>query len=368
MSRQKLRIKNTRLDNLISNLRGEVGEIITSWVLLRHMMARESELISDDVAKDLANENLAFVSLLRTKLADEIVSRLSELAEAKIGRLTFHFAATKLATLGAEVQEFSTFIENQKFREKRNYDISHKELPEEWSKSKNIEIPYRVLLRGIARAIRVMKTIDGIVYGPAAKHLWREMRKKRYALMYPASTLYRVLPYLNLSREIREQIVMAEMAEGRHVWSEMTATIDGQETKISACRQWGALLWDGRMIVLDHYPLVALTSIQLPKANSAGTEEMRAGKEPITAERKITAKYRVTKREESWMSFAPVERTYQLDNGAVTELVDIHINLDDKLGTELCNMTVGDETELSMTVNVVIGFESIGRTAPAVSG
>ena len=68
------------------------------------------------------------------------------------------------------------------------------------------------------------------------------------------------------------------------------------------------------------------------------------------------------------MSFAPVERTYQLDNGAVTELVDIHINLDDKLGTELCNMTVGDETELSMTVNVVIGFESIGRTAPAVSG
>ena len=64
MSRQKLRIKNTRLDNLISNLRGEVGEIITSWVLLRHMMARESELISDDVAKDLANENLAFVSLL----------------------------------------------------------------------------------------------------------------------------------------------------------------------------------------------------------------------------------------------------------------------------------------------------------------
>jgi len=45
------------------------------------------------------------------------------------------------------------------------------------------------------------------------------------------------------------------------------------------------------------------------------------------------------------MSLAPVERTYQLDNGAVTELVDIYINLDDKLGTELCKMTVGDETE-----------------------
>ena len=33
MSKPKLRVKNTQLDNLISNLRGEVGEIITSWVL-----------------------------------------------------------------------------------------------------------------------------------------------------------------------------------------------------------------------------------------------------------------------------------------------------------------------------------------------
>jgi hypothetical protein len=31
--------------------------------------------------------------MLRTKLADEIVARLSELAEAKIGQLTFYFAA-----------------------------------------------------------------------------------------------------------------------------------------------------------------------------------------------------------------------------------------------------------------------------------
>jgi len=108
VSRQKLRVKNTQLDNLISNLRGEVGEIITSWVLLRHLMASERQLMSDDFAKDLANENLAFVSMLRTKLADEIVARLSELAEVKTGRLTFHFAATKLGKLDAEVQAFRT--------------------------------------------------------------------------------------------------------------------------------------------------------------------------------------------------------------------------------------------------------------------
>ena len=95
MSRQKLLVKNTQLDNLISNLRGEVGDKITSWVLLRHMMARERQLTSNDFAKDLANENLTFVSMLRTKLADEIVGRLSELADVKTGRLTFHFPLPK---------------------------------------------------------------------------------------------------------------------------------------------------------------------------------------------------------------------------------------------------------------------------------
>jgi hypothetical protein len=39
MSRQKLRVKNIQLDNLISNLRGEVSEIVTSWILSRHMRA-----------------------------------------------------------------------------------------------------------------------------------------------------------------------------------------------------------------------------------------------------------------------------------------------------------------------------------------
>ena len=55
MSRLKLRIKNTQLDNLVCNLRGEVGEIITSWVLLRHIMATQRGMFSDDPAKDMAN-------------------------------------------------------------------------------------------------------------------------------------------------------------------------------------------------------------------------------------------------------------------------------------------------------------------------
>jgi hypothetical protein len=185
VSREKLHVKNTQLDNLISNLRGEVGEIITSWVLLRHMMASMRQLSSDDFGKDLANENLVFVSMLKTKLADEIVARLSELAEVKVGQLTFHFAATKLGKLDDEVRAFRTFITREKFQQKRNLDISHKVLPEKWAEHGPIVIPYRTLLRGVGHALRLMKKIDRIVLGPSAKYVWPEMRKNRYQLMNP---------------------------------------------------------------------------------------------------------------------------------------------------------------------------------------
>ena len=229
MSRQKLRVKNTQLDNLISNLRGEVGEVVTSWVLLRHMMASIRALSSDDIAKDMANKDLTFLCLLRNKLSDEIVARLSELAEPKIGRLTFHFAAEKLGKLHAEERAFRTFITGEKFQQKRNQDISHKELPEQWAKHGPIHIPYQTLRRAVGHALRLMKKIDRIVLGPSAKYVWPEMRKKRYQLMAPASAAYMLVPHMNLSPEIRQRVILEEMAEGRNVWSDMPATINGEK-------------------------------------------------------------------------------------------------------------------------------------------
>src|SRR5690349_930476 len=98
------------------------------------MMARQRELSSDDIAKDMANESLTFVCMLRNKLSDEMVARLSELAEPKAGRLTFHFAAEKLGKLDADVRAFRAFIAREKFQQKRNQDISHKQVPEQWAK------------------------------------------------------------------------------------------------------------------------------------------------------------------------------------------------------------------------------------------
>ena len=79
--------------------------------------------------------------------------------------------------------------------------------------------------------------------------------------------------------------------------------------------------------------------------------------ESITEEKKITAKYRVTKKEgDSRMSFAPVQRVHQLDTGALTELVDIHFNLNHKLRQDFGEMNVGDEKEFSLTVRVLTGY------------
>jgi hypothetical protein len=207
----------------------------------------------------------------------------------------------------------------------------------------------------VGHALRLMKKIDRIVLGPAAKYVWPEMRKKRYQLMNPASAAYMLVPYMNLAPEIRQRVIMEEMAEGRQVWSEMTTTINGQETKISVCREWGALLLPGRIIVLPHYPLQGL-NIEIPAPDAAEMAALTQA-EPITEEKKITAKYRVTQKEgDSRMSFAPVQRVHQLDTGALTELVDIHFNLNDKLKQDFGGMNVGDEKEFTLVVNVLTGF------------
>ena len=38
MSNKKLRIANTETDNLVSNLRGEIAEVVTSWILMQRFM------------------------------------------------------------------------------------------------------------------------------------------------------------------------------------------------------------------------------------------------------------------------------------------------------------------------------------------
>ena len=267
MSTKKHRIHNTAIDNLVSNLRGEIGEIIYAWVLMRALMAEANNLRTSDFEKDLANSRLSMLDSLTDKLSDEIIALLSELAEQKVERLTFHFVQVKIDKFEQKVNDFQRFIRRNKFHQKRNYDISHKELPEQWSQHKHIHIPYEALLKGIATALRLTKLIDGHVLGPSAKYLWREIRKRRYSTTFPAKVSYLLLPYLWLSYDDRLNIIQEEMSEGRPVWEDMQITLNGVEMTIKAYGKWGAIVLGDRIILLDK-AFIDLTSITIPSIHS----------------------------------------------------------------------------------------------------
>lgn len=210
MSKEKLRVARTETDNLISNLRGEIGEIITTWIIMRHFMKQKDHLASGDIKKDLGNEQITFLDLLEDKLSDEMVARLSEIAENKMGRVNFHFAARKLSKFQKEASAFSGFVAKHRFREKRNRDISHKDLSEKRSEDFILFIPYYTIRRATAMALRLMKRIDRHVLGPSAPYRWHEARKRRYDFKLPPRVAYMLIPYLPLSPENRLRISIEE--------------------------------------------------------------------------------------------------------------------------------------------------------------
>lgn len=261
MPSEKLTLAQTNIDTLLANLRGEVGEVITGWLLMRHFVVAVQRLRSDDPEKDFTDKNIQFADLMADKLADELVGRLSELAERKIGRLNFYFAGRKLDVLAGEIIDFENFILRSKIRDKRNRDISHKEFPGAKSPKNYLHIPYRTLLRAAALSLRLMKKIDRRALGPSAPFLWREARERRYEFLSPPHAGYMLVPYLNLSPDDRIRIVLMEQAEGKQVWSEIPTLIDGQPTTVLACRQWAVIVLGGRLLGLARYPLITLSGL-----------------------------------------------------------------------------------------------------------
>jgi len=69
-----LRIANTETDNLLGNLRGEIAEVVTAWILMRQFMVSGTRLSSGDLGKDLSNPDLTFMCSrinLRTILSQD---------------------------------------------------------------------------------------------------------------------------------------------------------------------------------------------------------------------------------------------------------------------------------------------------------
>jgi hypothetical protein len=241
MSRRKLRTEQTELDNLVSNLRGEVGEIITTWVLfaiLRDQIQKES---TNDIAKDMHNVNLSALHMIYDKLKNEIIAKLSELAQKKIGRINFYFASVKLGILSKEIESYSAYIKSHHITRKRNYDISHRELPWKWSEHRLIHIPNHHVLRATAIALALMKKIDRHVLGPSSPYLWKEMRKKRYDLTMSGHIAYMLLPHMGLPQDARMKIIKEELAQGKQVWTQMNTLVNGRPARIQASKEWGVI-------------------------------------------------------------------------------------------------------------------------------
>jgi len=261
VTHELLRIAKTETNVLVSNLRSEVGEVITTWLILRHFMGKASKLRTDDPRLDISNKELAFLCILTEKLRNELIANLAELGDKKIGRTNFYFASRKLQKFAAEANQFAKFVIAKKLRLKRNQEIAHREQPERWFDGRPILIPYSTVVKTIAMALRLMKRIDRAVLGPSAPYLWREARKKRDDLMTSPSKMYLLLPYLHLSGEDRINIVAAEQAEGKVVWSEIETQINGRPMRMLVNKEWGLLLLGSQCVPLPQYPLQKLESI-----------------------------------------------------------------------------------------------------------
>ena len=195
MSRRKLRISNTELDNLISNLRGEIGEIIWTWTILREFKILASEMQTDDIKSDLKNKHLQNLYRINRKLSNEIISCLSELAQKKIGRLNFYFASKKVEALEDEVENYIKYVESHNFIKKRNYDISHKELPEKWTDHQHINIRYKEIVKALALAVALMKKFDHQIYEEESRRMWLKERSIRYEMPLSPKVSYMLLHY-----------------------------------------------------------------------------------------------------------------------------------------------------------------------------
>ena len=192
----KSTFKKTATDNLISNLRGEIGEIVASWVLMCDYMIISKQLSGPDIKEDLNNQDLIRIQITINVFRNDIISRLSELSEKTFGQVNFYFASQKLKILQSEVIEFQKFIKKANFKDRRNEYISHKKLPPAWEDHRAPHrITYKTLLRAIVFSLILMKKIDFYFLGPAAKKQWNILRKKRYKLTSPPSVAYILLPY-----------------------------------------------------------------------------------------------------------------------------------------------------------------------------
>jgi hypothetical protein len=193
----KKTIKETDPELLVSYLRAEIGDIIDSWILFRHFKQKSQALQTDDIDADMRNQALNLLYLVTAKFRDDIIARIAELGTNQVGQLTFHFAARKFKAFEAEVNSFQQFVKANKFTDRRNNFISHKNIKPNWRDNKAPErVTYKVMTKAIAMAIRLMKQFDELHYGVRMRRQWQLVRKRRYEFTGSRKAEYMMVPFI----------------------------------------------------------------------------------------------------------------------------------------------------------------------------
>ncbi len=258
---------------VIVQLRGEIGEIILSWTLLRHFLSLRSQHSTGDLQKDMESRELWFLNALIDKLQNEIISRLSELADKKArGQLTFSNGSGSLNRLGHPsckdyVERFRTLVVTSQFDKKRNNEISHKAFIEKWDKERApIHVTYASVLRALGMAVLVMKRMDEQVDGKIhSRFMWRELRNRRYSMTMLPRAAYMIAEHIHIPEAIRAQIINDEIRKGRFHQELIDTVVNGVNVQIYASKKWGAINLGGHLLILKQYPLQKLERVDSPE-------------------------------------------------------------------------------------------------------
>jgi|26BtaG_2_1085354.scaffolds.fasta_scaffold02936_4 hypothetical protein len=166
---------------------------------MRDFSVLSNQLSCGDTLKDFKNPDFLKMNLIKKKFQDDIISRLAELAHKSFGKVNFYFAIKKMKALELDFYEFEKFIVVNKFKAKRDEFISHKKQPPTLQDGRaEYRISYCIILKGIAKAMILMKRIDRIHIGEYSDLKWEKVRRKRYDYSVPAKITYKLMPFVRI--------------------------------------------------------------------------------------------------------------------------------------------------------------------------
>lgn len=105
----KSHFDNTEIDNLTGNLRGEIGEIIQSWTLMRELIFEIKKLSSNDFMIDSQNNQLSKLRLLKKNAKMKLLQHYQSWERKNIVELIFTLQLQSLKLIKTKLMILKVF-------------------------------------------------------------------------------------------------------------------------------------------------------------------------------------------------------------------------------------------------------------------